>query len=123
MLRSCVSHSILSYINKEVRFFLRFSAFVAFLLLLLLLLFCFCGFSASAAFLLLLLFCFGSWQLFSFLFLFLLVRLFALQRRNQTRKEGSKEASKQARLTFGSGVLLGERCPPPTPYEGIVRIM
>ena len=98
--------------------FCCFSAF-AFLLLLLLLLFCFCCFSASAAFLLfvflsfcsllLLLFCFGSCSPFSFCFCFF--HLFALQRRNQTRKQ----ASKHELLTFGSGVLLGGALRPPQP--------
>ena len=87
-------------------------------MILLLLLFCFCSFSASAvffafvAFLLLLLFylcylflfffvfvfllfafvAFLLWQLLSFIFLFLLFHLLALQRRNQTRKQASKQA-------------------------------
>ena len=47
-----------------------------------------------------------------FSFLLLLFLLFALQRRNQTRKQ----ASKHELLTFGSGVLLGGPLrPPPTP--------
>ena len=56
-------------------------------------------------------FLFGSCSPFSFC-TFL---LFALQRRNQTRKKASKEASERELLTFGSGVLLGGRCTLPQP--------
>ena len=100
--------SVFVFVDSD---FAVFFAFVAFLFLRFvfwrLLLFCFCCFCCFFVFVAFLL-----WQLFSFLFLLVFFHLFALQRRNQTRKQ----ASKHELLTFGSGVLLGGgAAPPPNP--------
>ena len=54
------------------------------------------------------------WQLFFFVFLLLLFQVFALQRRNQTMKEGSKQASCSP-LDLVCCWAGAQRPPPPPP--------